>query len=728
MTFLWQFLKENRLGVLIGLILLIIVYLNLPQRDDLDRLRSIGEEYDVRILRDEWGVPHIYGDTDADAAFGLAYAHAEDDFATIQDTMVAARGQLAAVYGEEMAPNDYLVQLLRLPEQAQREYDALSAETRAVLDAYADGINYYAARHQTETVAGLFPATGVDVLQGFMHRVPFFFGLDREVIRIFEDDLPMGHSEAEAEGGDHGYYPGETGLYGSNVFAVGPNRAENGSTFLAVNSHQPWSGPVTWYEAHVHSEDGWNAVGGVLPGSPFIVVGHNEHLGWSFTVNNPDLVDIYELEINPDNPNQYMFDGEWRNLEVREAEIDVKVEERFALGVAEEVLWSVYGPTIRRPGGTYSFAYAGMGDGGIVEQFYHMNKAENFTEWYSAMSEGALPMFNVGYADGEGNVFYAYNGMLPIRVDGYDWAGVVPGNSSATMWQGYVPFNQLPQVFNPPSGFIQNANSSPYQTTTGPGNPNADNYAASLGIETTMSNRALRALELFGNDSVIEWEEFVAYKFDTTYAEDSDVRHAVDYIVEAVNGGSSITGQARDILAEWDYTVTAESEGATLAIMTFYFLNKAPGVEMNASELVGGHLPEPLIRSSFQQAAEWLSYNYNSVSVPWGEVNRLVRGDVNLPLGGGPDLLHAIYGDFKPTDDKVKATVGDSYILMANWDEDGEVTSYSVHQYGSSTMHARSPHYADQAPLFAAQELKRVWFTEDAVRDHLSSEYRPGEE
>ena len=338
------------LGTLLILLLLGVgfVLLNRPEGVP-PELAAIGAKYDVEILRDRWGVPHLFGKTDADVAYGLAYAHAEDDFATIQGTLLAARGRLASVYGKDAAPNDYMVHLLRVWDVVEAGYPALSPATRALCQGYADGLNHYAALHPDAALPGLFPMTGRDIVAGFVHKLPLFFGLDAVLLELFEDERKRpvsARAPVQAGGGFTG------ALLGSNAFAVGPGRTADSSTFLAVNSHQPWTGPVAWYEAHLHSDEGWDMVGGTFPGVPVIVLGHNRALGWAHTVNSPDLIDVYVLEVNPDDPNQYRFDDQWHDLEVRTAPIKVKLLGLFTWTVNREVLWSVYGPVVRQAHGT----------------------------------------------------------------------------------------------------------------------------------------------------------------------------------------------------------------------------------------------------------------------------------------------------------------------------------------------------------------------------------------
>ena len=650
-------------------------------------------------------MPHVFGQTDADVAYGLAYAHAEDDFLTIQQSLLAARGELATAYGMEAAPNDYMVHLLRIWDVVDVGFTRdLSPEVRAICEAYADGLNQYAALHPEEAFPGLFPATGKDVVAGSVHKSPLFFGLDGVLGELFGEERAKPVSTRSTS-------------IGSNTLAVSPARSASGETFLAVNSHQPWEGPVTWYEAHLHSEEGWDAVGGLFPGMPVVTHGHNRNLGWAFTVNQPDLVDVYVLETNPDNPDQYRFDDQWLDLEVRTAPITVRILGRLKWTVKEEVAWSVYGPVLRTPHGTYAVRYAGQGQAGIFEQLYRMNKAADFGQWQAAIQMPGLPMFNVGYADREGNIYYLYNGLLPVRAEGYDWTQYLPGNTSETLWTEYLPFEQLPQVLNPASGFIQNCNSTPYQTTLGPENPRPGDYSPTLDIDTQLTERARRALELFGSDPAVTEEEFTTYKYDMTYSSDGDMPRYIELILAAPMPADPEVQEALELVRSWDMQATPDSRGTALVIWTLQSLGFPKPDEIEPTELA----------QAFAETVETFEQNHGGVDVRWSDVNRLQRGQLDLGLGGGPELLHAVMG-VQLDDGHLQGTQGDSLVLLVTWDKYGAVHSRSIHQYGSATLDRTSPHYADQAALFANRQLKPVWLDEAEIRAHLEEEYRPGEE
>jgi acyl-homoserine-lactone acylase len=701
------------------------LYVSVPAGTAPQAADDIARKYDVRILRDIWGVPHVIGKKDTDTAFGLAYAHAQDDFKTIQIVLVAISGHLAEVLGPKGAGNDFLVHLIRLWDTVNARYDTdLTPGTRALCEAYADGINYYAALHPDEAMKGFYPVNGKHIVAGFVHKMPLMVGVDIVLKSLFEkqQQTAMGPADSVLRTSFRSDVFSALGLkVGSNALAVSPKRTPDGKTLLAVNSHQPWDGPVSWYEAHVQSAEGWNMVGGLFPGSPVVFHGHNEYLGWAHTNNFPDLVDVYTLEMNPENPNQYRYDGAWKDLEVRKAPIKVRLLGFLPWTFNQEVLWSVYGPTIRRPHGVFAIRYAGLGDIRQVEQWYRMNRARTIEQWESAVSMGTLPMFNCTYADGKGNILYVYQALLPLRDESYDWAKILPGNTSRTLWTKYLPYDRLPMVKNPSSGFIMNCNNTPFSTTLDPENPLKENYSPAFGIETRMTNRAYRALELFGADRSITEEEFYTYKYDMAYSKDSKMAALVKRIISVVTTGDPLMREALGILSLWDLRTDPENTGTALGVMS-YMMVFGDSWKLRLDEVT-----DEQVRNGFSKAVLLLREKHGRLDVPWKQVNRLIRGKTDLGMGGGPDILHAMQGDIQK-DGRIRGNTGDSYVLLVAWDKNGKVHSRSIHVYGSATLDGNSPHYADQSPLFARRELKPVWMAEVDIRAHLEAEYRPGME
>ncbi len=724
-------MKKISLFIVVSIIIITVGgCLTLPKGPKPGTFSSLHERYNVKILRDNWGVPHIYGKTDPDTAFGLAYAHSEDDFPTIADALLTCRGELASLKGKEHAPIDYLAKLLKVNETVEENYSSLPEDVRQLCEAYADGLNFYVSQHPDELPSRYLPIRGQDIVAGFVFKGPFFYGLDNEIMKLFRDErarpVSKKNEEDQTAQAVEQWLNKEGMTVGSNTAAVAPSRTPDGSTYLNINSHQPWDGPVAWYEAHLNSEEGWNCVGGLFPGTPIILVGHNEHLGWAHTVNSPDLIDIYVLEMNPDNPNQYKFDGEWLDLEVREVPLEVKLFGPFRWTVKQEALWSVHGPAVRQDHGVYAIRYSNMGDVDQVEQWYRMNKATNFEEWEGAMRMQANASLNAGYADKEGNIAYIYNAKAPVRDEGYNWEQYLPGDTSETLWDEYIPYDAMPMVINPASGFIQNCNNTPFQTTTGPENPSAEDFSATLGFETYMSNRGQRYLELLGADESITWEEFHTYKFDDAYSEASDEVTIWRELAEA-QSDNPLTQEALNVWRKWDFRTNKENTSAAIVMLTLRPNSNDEGVELNEESIQE-------ILDEMTWAAGILKEKHGRIDVAWGEVSRVIRGEVNMPVDGGPDTLRAIYSVFKRDgelvgieDGQLDGKGGDCYFMLVRWDAAGNLTSESMHQYGSATLRKDSKHYDDQSPLFARKEMRTTLFTKEAVLDNLEREYAPGE-
>jgi acyl-homoserine-lactone acylase len=671
-----------------------------PSAPDPATLIAKAANYHVHIVRDNFGVPHVFGHTDADVGFGIGFAHSEDDFATIQDVALATRGTLAATEGVGAATTDYLVHLMRVWETVNARYEKdLPPDVRRVVEAYADGVNYYGALHPDKVKPGFLPITGKDVVAGFVFKTPFFYGLDNTLKQITAEPKPAAKLPI-----------------GSNGLAVAPSRSADGVTRLLVNSHQPYVGPVSWYEAVLQSDEGWHVAGGFFPGTPFMLHGHNEHLGWANTVNDPDLADVYKLTLNPANDNQYLLDGKWRDFEKHDAAMRVKLFGPLIWTVHRDVLFSAHGPVLKTDHGAFAIRYAGMDEVRQVLEYYRLNKARNKDEWLAALRLQATPSINYVYADEKGNIGYVYNGQFPVRKPGVDWKGVLQGDRSDLIWHGYVPFDKIPQVWNPRSGFVFNSNNTPFQAT-GPGdNLKPSGFPDWMGIQTNMTNRAYRAQETFGADTHITADAFAKYKFDLAYSARSDIAKEIAEVTAINPGSDKDLAQAQSILAHWDRRTDIHNRGTALAVLM--------GVRIAPEEEGGPRKMEPL--PALREAMDVLKTHFGRLDPEWGQVNRFRRGRYDLPVDGGPDVYRAVYG--KPQDDGTLTAVdGDTFIMFVTWDKNGKLSSQSIHQFGSATLDKSSKHYDDQVPLFVAMKLKPVLFTADELKGHTEADYKPGD-
>jgi acyl-homoserine-lactone acylase len=696
--------------VLVGLIAVIALdRLSQPPAPDRATLIAEAAHYHARIQRDHFGVPHISGPTDPDVAFGLAFAHCEDDFATIQDAALIARGQLASVQGAKAAVPDYLIRLLKVPETVKAHYDSdLPDDARAVLRAYADGVNYYAALHPEKVERGLLPMTGRDIAAGFVFRTPFFYGLDHVFGKITAP-APKAARVAMSGYSMTGALP-----IGSNGIAVAPSKSADGATRLLVNSHQPYTGPVAWYEAVLDSGEGWHVAGGFFPGSPFMLHGHNAHLGWANTVNAPNLWTVYRLDVNPADKDQYRLDGEWKNFEKGDAAIRVKIWGPLIWTVHRPLLWSVHGPVFSTDHGTFAVRYAGMGEVRQPLQYYRLNKAANREDWLAAMRLQALPSINYVYADEKGNIGYVYNGQFPVRSEGRDWTEIQPGDRSDLVWHGYLPFDSVPQVWNPKSGFVFNSNNTPFEATGPQDNLKASDFSPTMGIQTDMTNRAYRAQETFGVDVSITAEMFRKYKFDLAYSDRSDVAREIAEVVKIDPGSDADLKSAQALLKDWDRHTNVGSRAAALAVL------------MSTEAAHSDSHPDVPAIEALRHAITKLKTHFGRIDPEWGQVNRIRRGGLDLGIDGGPDIYRAVYGTAQP-DGTLSAAAGDTLIMFVTWDKSGTLSSDSINQFGSATLDSKSPHYADQTPLFVAMKTKPVLFTQSQLAGNVEADYHPGD-
>jgi penicillin amidase/acyl-homoserine-lactone acylase len=696
--------------VLVGLIAVIAQdRLSRPPAPDPATLIAQAAHYHARIQRDHFGVPHISGPTDSDVAFGLAFAHCEDDFPTIQETALLARGQLASVQGAKGAVLDYLVRLLKVRETVTAHYDSdLPADARAVLSAYADGVNYYAALHPEKVERGLLPMTGRDVVAGFVFRTPFFYGLDHVFGKI-SAPAPKAARVAMSGYSMTGPLP-----IGSNGIAVAASKSADGATRLLVNSHQPYTGQVAWYEAVLDSGEGWHVAGGFFPGSPFMLHGHNAHLGWANTVNAPNLSTVYRLDVNPANPDQYRLDGQWKNFEKGDAAIRVKIWGPLIWTVHRPLLWSEQGPVFSTDHGTFAVRYAGMGEVRQPLQYYRLNKAADREEWLAAMRLQALPSINYVYADEKGNIGYVYNGQFPARTEGRDWTEIQPGDRSDLIWHGYLPFDRVPQIWNPKSGYVFNSNNTPFQATGPADNLKADDFSPAMGIQTDMTNRAYRAQETFGADPAITAEAFRNYKFDLAYSDRSNVAEQIAEVLKIDPGADEDLKSAQALLKGWDRRTNVGSRAAALAVL------------MSTEAAHSDTHPDVPAIDALRHAIAKLKTHFGRIDPEWGQVNRIRRGALDLAIDGGPDIYRAVYGVAQP-DGTLTGAAGDTLIVFVTWDKSGALSSESINQFGSATLDSHSPHYADQTPLFVAMKTKPVLFTETQLAGNVEADYHPGE-
>ena len=660
---------------------------------------------DVEIVRDAYGVPHIYGKTDADVAYGLAWAHAEDDFKTIQQGYLAGNAQLSKLLGKAGAGADFITQFIGAKDIVEKDYEAkISPAYKKIAEAYAQGFNKYAATHPEEVLyPGLFPITPKKMLAYAQLQLFVSSKGDYWVSKILSNAVD--------------YHPDQEPMKGSNTFAFNSAKTTDGNTYLAINTHQPLDGPVSWYEAHLCSEEGTNILGALFAGTPSILIGVNEHLGWTHTVNQPDKTDVFALQMHPKKKNHYIVDGEVLPLEEHKADLTVKLF-GLPINIKKKFYSSIYGPTLKNKTGYYAVRTPATKEIRALEQWWRMNKATSFSAFYDILKMKALPGYNIGYADKNDTIFYISNGLIPKRAEGYDWANVVPGNTRKTLWEETYDTEELPQVIQPPSGYFYNANHSPFLSSADEDNPDGDLFSLDMGFERYDNNRSTRLKALIEAEEKLSYEDFKRIKYDHTLPTPMvfswmDINHLFALEAEKYPDIASLIHR----LQNWDRKAEATSLGAGTFLVLYHqlypFYNQLPEPKI---------IPPSILVKALRNAKAYMLKHFDGLDVPLGDYQKLVRGKKELPIFGLPDAITAM-SSVPHKDGKVKVVAGESYIELVKFTPEGPEIE-SVISYGSSD-HPDSPHYGDQMELYAAFKTKKMSLKKEEVYKNAKKIYHP---
>ena len=659
----------------------------------------------IEIVRDNYGVPHIYAPTDAEVAYGFAWAQAEDHFKLIQEGYLAGNGLLGKLIGLKGAGADFLTQLIQSEETVDKYYNTLDKKFIALAEAFAAGLNAYSNKHPEEILEKkLFPLTVKKLLRYTQLQLFISNEADKLVSGIVNNSLSWPYKIEEAS-------------KGSNFIAVSRNRTGSDETFLAINTHQPLEGPTSWYEAHLVSEEGTNIIGAAFPGTPCILTGANEYLGWTHTVNYPDKADVYALQMHPKKKDVYLVDGKPYTLEKFKAKLTLKFL-GINIPIKKKFYKSIYGPTLKNKTGVYSVRTPSTTNITAIEQWWKMNKATNFSEFYEALEMKALPGYNIGYADRNDTIFYISNGKIPIRAKGYDWTDVVPGNTKETLWDSYYDIKDLPQVVKPKSGFVYNANHSPFKSSSEADNPIAENFAKEINFETYDNNRSTRLLQLLEEEERIDYKRFKRIKYDHQLPTPlqynyMDLNPLFDMKVADYPEVSTLLTDIQN----WDRITNTTSYGAGAYASLYYQLT--PFYYQLGKDRV---FTKEALYEALKITKAHLKTYFNAERIQLGEFQKLVRGNKELPIFGLPDVVTAMRGQpYK--DGKIKITHGESYIGLVRFTPN-KTYFESVISFGNSRR-PESPHYTDQMELYSNFETKTMSFDRSDVMKTAKRVYAP---
>lgn len=684
----------------------------------------------AEVLWDTWGIPHIMATDDRALGYAFGWAQMENHGDLLLRVYGQARGRAAEYWGDANLAEDRWVRTLGGPALGRAAYAAQDPAFRRYVDAFVDGVNAYARAHPerlADSVKVVLPVEGSDVF-AHVHRVlTSFFIVSRDQLRAetarWDRDAGSGGAGATGGAAAGGAEPENGARRGSNAWAIGPGRSASGHAMLLANPHLPWGDVFTWFEAQAVAP-GLDEYGAALVGSPVLQIAFNDALGWTHTVNTQDAADLYELSLAGDG---YRWNGGVRPFQVETQLLRVRRGGTLEVDTLR-IRRSVHGPVVReRAGKALALRLAGVDPRAAPRQWWDMGHARSLAEFERAIARMGITGQNIMYADRAGHILYHYGGNTPVRPRGdrADWAGIVPGDSSATLWTSLLGYEQMPRVLDPPSGWLQNANDPPWWVTFPPVYRPSDfpAYLAPL----PMAFRPQRSVRMLAGDSSVTYEDLLSYKHSTRL-ELAD--RVLDDLLRAAAHSSRDTRVARaaDVLARWDRSADADSRGAVLFAAWWDQMTAgasggrglfATPWSVSAPRTTPTGLADPAAAvRALAAAAEHVERTYGALDVPWGSVYRFRRDTVDLPGNGASGALGAfrVVNYASATGQRFVAVGGDSYVAAIEFAT--PVRASALVGYGNASQPG-SPHRVDQLPLLGRQSLRPVWRDRAAIGAHL---------
>lgn len=705
-----------------------------------DVTRCENEAKHVTIIRDNWGIPHIYGKTDADAVFGLLYAQCEDDFSRVEMNYLEKLGRLAEVNGEKELYGDLLNRIVLDSADAVKDYNNAPVWLKKLCDAFADGINYYLYKHP-----GVTPA----LLTHFKPWYPLLW-TDGSIGAITTADL----SEADLKNLYGGGNPpvavkekqyNDEDLTGSNGFAFSPSITADGKAILYINPH------VTFYfrpEVQVASEEGLNAYGAVTWGQFFVYQGFNEHCGWMHTSSYVDVSDAYIENITQQN-GKWVYEYEHQQKPVTSKTYTLSYKQN---GVEQSkditVLFTQHGPVMGKRNGQWLSVQSYNRSMNGLEQSWLRTKATSFAEFKKVLSLRGNTSNNTVYADAEGNIAYWHGNFVPVRDKKYNWNKPVDGTTAATAWKGTHSLDEIIHVFNPKNGWLQNCNSTPY-TVADTESPKKENYPAYMAPDGE-NFRGVDAVRVLGSQKNYTIDKVIAAGYDKHLAFFDGMIPALLKAYDALPKNDSIKEalyQPMQVVRNWDMNTGENSVATTLAIewgtKLVPKIMRNPLDEEEADQVTktsrfiqratANELLQPFLQTVRELTAKWGNWQ-----IPWGQVNRFQRlnDDIDskyddkqpsIPVGFASSQwgqLPSYTARYFPGTMKRYGVNGNSFICAVEFGK--KITAKSL-LAGGESGNVNSPHFTDQALMYTKGQFKDVLFYKEDVEKHAEKKYHPGE-
>jgi len=675
----------------------------------------------TELIWDTYGIPHIFAGDDVGAFRALGWAQMESHGDLLLKLYAQARGQGAEHFGEELLASDKWVRTNGIPARGDEWFRKQTPEFKANISAFAAGINAWATEHPSallEESKRVLPVEAPDVLAHVIRVFHYTFVFNEG--RVRQAQVPQ-----QTRAAMRIPFEDSAEVPGSNMWAIAPKRSANRHALLLQNPHLPWQDLYVFYEAHIKTGS-MNLYGTTLVGMPTLAIGFNDHMGWSHTVNPIDAADLYAL--TPQGGG-YVFDGAVRPFETTTETIKVRLKNGSLRDEPLTIRKSVHGPVVSEQSGRpIALRVAGLDDYGIVEQYWDMGHARTLRQFETAVRRLQIPMFNIMYADRRGHIYYLFGGNIPVRPAGeYDWAGVVPGDTSKTLWTKTHPYEDLPRVVDPPSGWLQNSNDPPWSVTY-PAQLDANKFPAYVAPRY-IGLRPQRGLRMISENDQMTFEKLIELKYSTRM----ELADRVLPDLLAASRGKPNLVEAVALLEKWNRNADNDSQGAVLFAewVRQYQTSRTSAIDglfaTQWSESDPRGTPKGLADPAkavqrLEAAAAETKKKYGRLDVTWGETRRFRRGSVDLPGNGDASeplgLFRVVaYGQQSP-DGKLLATSGDSYVGVVEFGR--KIRAMTVVSYGNASAPG-SPHSSDQLEFLSKKKLRPVWRTRDEVDKHRAS-------
>ena len=700
-----------------------------PATGDPDVARWEQQARNVTILRDDWGIAHVYGKTDADTVFGMIYAQAEDDFNRVETNYINAMGRLAETEGEAKVYQDLRMKLFIAPDTLKKQYAASPPWLQKLMTAFADGLNYYLLKH---------PETKPRVIRRFEPWMALSFtegsiGGDFERVNLtqleaFYGKLPVSRVLSEQT------QPAEP--TGSNGIAIAPSNTIAHHALLLINPHTSF---FFRSELQMVSEEGLNVYGAATWGQFFIYQGFNDRAGWMHTSSGVDAIDEYlETVVKKGDRFFYKYGNEERPMETAE----VTIPYQTGRGMAEKK-FSVYrthhGPIVREVNGKWVSIRLMQEPIKALIQSYMRTKARDYKSYRQTMELKANSSNNTIFADADGDIAYFHGNFIPKRDTSFDWTKPVDGSTPATEWQGLLSVDETPHLLNPRSGWLYNANNWPW-SAAGPSSPKKEDYPAYVETHGE-SARGLHAIRVLENKKDFTPDSLIAAAYDSYLTWFDKPLPALIKAWDDTSASNPLRAKLADqigLLRAWDHRWAVNSVPTSLAVFWGDEIQRSLGSRrtgITADDV--SKAPAEQLLESLAAASARLTGDFGTWKTPWGDINRFQRltGDIVQTFNDGAPstpvgFTSSQWGSLAsfgarayPGTKKWYGTSGNSFVAVVEFGERVHARAVTA---GGESGHPASPHFNDEAKRYSTGDLREVYFYRSQLKGHTEREYHPG--